>query len=128
MPYRTAALIAHAATLHADLAALCVESRALIEHVYARRRASPFRVIRGGSDIALVTSTITDANLCLACIARKTGVPVGQVNSLLLVIARTIRLRIGPHRCGACFQHRGTFSVPTDGHPATRLLRQPPDF
>ena len=77
-----------------------------------------------GPDIALITSIITDANLCLPCIARKTGVSVGQVNSVLLIIARAIRLRIGPHRCGACLEHRGTFSVPTDGHPLASALTQ----
>ena len=61
--------------------------------------------------------TITDVTMCLSCIARKTGVPVEQVNGLLRTITRTLRLRIGPHRCDACLQHKTTFSVTKDGHP-----------
>ena len=61
--------------------------------------------------------TITDVTMCLSCIARKTGVPVEQVNGLLRTITRTLRLRIGPHRCDACLQHKTTFSVAKDGHP-----------
>ena len=75
------------------------------------------RPICGGSDAALVTSIIRDASLCLHCIAKKSGVPVEQVNGLLLIVSRTFRLRIGPHRCDTCLERKTTFSVPTDGRP-----------
>ena len=120
MPCRTAGLIVQATTLHAEVAAVCAQSRALIERGRERRRFSAYprlRPISGGSDAALVVMTITDATVCLPCIARNTGIPVEQVNGLLRTITRTLRLRIGPHRCDACLQHKTTFSVTKDVHP-----------
>src|SRR5713226_9675869 len=103
MPCRTAALIVQATTLHAEVAALFAQSRALIDCGRQRRHRSPLRVIRGGSDAgrgdaALVVSTITETRMCVPCIARHTGVPAEQVNGLLMMITKTFRLRIGPHR------------------------------
>ena len=122
MQERTARLIGQAVTLHADLAMALARSRSLIDHVRQRRRTSPFRVIRGGSDAGrgdagLVVSTIADTKMCVPCIARHTGIPVEQIDALLRTVARTLRLMIGPHRCDACLQHKTTFSVTKDGHP-----------
>ena len=119
---RSAYLIAQAATLPAEIAAVCSESHALIDRVHQRRRAHPLRIIRGGSDAAPVIPTIADAALCLHCIARKTGMPVEQVTDLLLAIAKTLRLAVGPRRCDLCLQDQTTFSVVRSGK--SRSLNQ----
>ena len=118
----TVALIARAATLHRDLTATWATSTTLINAGRCRRRRSHDprdRPIRGGSgsDALLITPLIADARLCVACIAKKSGVPANQIDSLLRTIARTLRLSIGPHRCDPCLQHKTTFSVTKDGHP-----------
>jgi hypothetical protein len=117
---RAAALIEHATTLHADLTEVFAESRALIALGRERRLTSTYprlRVIRGGSDVALVTETIAEARLCLHCIATMAGVSINQVDDALKTIAGTLRLRIGPHRCDSCRQYKTTFSLTKDGHP-----------
>ena len=119
---RTAALMARAATLHAVLAVAFARSRSLIDRVHQRRRAHPLRIIRGGSDAALVIPTIADAALCLHCIAKKTGMPVEQVTDLLLAIAKTLRLAVGPRRCDLCLKDQTTFSVVRSGK--SRSLNQ----
>jgi hypothetical protein len=116
-PNSTAVLMARATTLHAEIAEACADSRALLDRSLARRRRPPLLVIRGGSDAVLITPLIADARLCLHCIARKTGVSVERVNAVLRMVAQTLRLRIGPHRCDACLEHKTTFSVTRDGHP-----------
>jgi len=110
-------LLARAATLHADLRTICEESRALIQRGWDRRLTatySPLRPIRGGSDVALVTHTITGVFLCTLCIAGKTGLPPVEVNGLLKTIARTLRLGIGTRRCEGCLSVRVTFSIITN--------------
>ena len=101
----------------ATRAATLAISSALIERGRTRRRLRPLPQIRGGSDAALVVREITDARLCLHCLARKTGVSVLQANALLTTIVRTFRLKIGPHRCDACLERKTTFSITKDGQP-----------
>jgi len=116
----TAILITRAATLRDDLSAICATSRSLIARGRERRFTAFYarlRPICGGSDAALVTATIQNARLCLDCIARKTGVPLEQINGLLIAIGRTVRLTIGPHRCDACLQRKTTFSLTKDRQP-----------
>jgi hypothetical protein len=118
----TAALIARSNKLHDDLAAVWATSTALIDAGRRRRQTSDDprdRPLRGGSgaDAGLITRVILGARLCPSCIARKTGVPADQVNSLLRTIAGSLRLRVGPHRCDACLQHKTTFSVAKNGQP-----------
>jgi hypothetical protein len=64
---------------------------------------------------ALVANIIRGAELCLHCVARKSSVSPEQANGLLLIVGRTLRLRIRPHRCDACLESKTTFSVPIDG-------------
>jgi hypothetical protein len=110
---RTAALIEQATALHDDLAVIFARSRALIALGHARRLSATYprlRVIRGGSDAALITETVADAKLCLHCIATMAGVSINQVDAALVTITKTFRLRIGPAlalrrdeaRCVAC--------------------------
>jgi hypothetical protein len=44
-------------------------------------------------------------------------VPVEEVNGLLVKIARTLRLKIGPHCGDGCLQHKTTFSAMQNGQP-----------
>lgn len=106
--------------LQAEISDILEQSRVLVATGQQRRLSSTYprlRVIRGASDIGMVTDVITGARLCLHCIARKTGVPLEQVNLMLTTIVRTLRLGVGPHRCDACLQQKTTFSVTRDGHP-----------
>lgn len=116
-PMDTPALLSRAATLHADLMALCGESRALIQRGRDRRLTATYsrlRPIRGGSDVALVTRTITGVFLCTLCIAGETGLPPVEVNGVLKTIARTLQLEIGTRRCEGCLSVRATFSIITN--------------
>jgi hypothetical protein len=113
-------LTARSAALHDELATVIARSRALLSLGHERRLSSVYprlRLIRGGSDAGLVAVMIADAKLCLHCIATTTGLPLDQVDASLVTITRTLRLRIGPHRCDSCRQHKTTFSVTKDGHP-----------
>src|SRR5260370_22790550 len=105
---KAAALIDQATVLHADLAHVLARSRTLIALGRERRLSLVYprlRLIRGGSDAGPVAEMITSAKLCLHCIATTTGIGIDQVDAALLTITRTLRLRIGPHRCDACPQH-----------------------
>src|SRR5215470_2393015 len=116
-PMDTPALLSRSARLHADLMALCDESRALIQRGRDRRLTATYlllRPIRGGSDVALVMRTITGVFLCTLCIAGKTGLPPVEVNGILKTIARTLRLGIGTRRCEGCLSVRVTFSIITN--------------
>src|SRR5262245_36359167 len=98
----TAALIERSRTLCADLGAVGAESRALIDHGRARRLTAVYprlRVIRGGSDAALLTEVLVDTRLCMSCIMAKTSLTGGQVDATLKAIAQIVRVSIGPHRC-----------------------------
>ena len=126
MPYRTTALIARASTLHAELATICVESRALIERGRARRLSLTYPLLRqiaGGSDAPLILTVITGALLCVECIAKKTGIPATEVDAALRTVARTLRLTMGPRRCDGCLQRKTTFSF--SGGDALRVEAQP---
>ena len=106
--------IARSATLIAETAVVIERSRALYRRAHVvTGRALP---MRGGSDAALVVSLLRDAQLCLVCISKKAVVPYAQANALLLLVARTLRLQIGPHRCDGCLENKTTFSVAKDGH------------
>ena len=115
---RTAELIARARAVHVEIVATWATSCALLERARERQLCSRSRrLIRGGSDVAMVTEAITDAQLCVHCIARRTGVPAEEINSLVTTLAGTIRIWIGPQRCDACLERRITFSLNKQGQP-----------
>jgi len=125
MQDRTASLIARAATLQADVSALCTESRALIDRVRQRRFSSPhsrLRRIQGGSigDPELIAATITGAPLCLACITKRTGIATLEVETNLTTISRAVRLVIGLGPCGRCRTLDATFTLPASAHSRLR--------
>jgi len=120
-PIDTPALLSRAATLHADLMSLCDQSLALIHRGRDRRLTATYpllRAIRGGSDVGLVTQTLTGVFLCAQCVAKKTGLPPGDVDSVLKTIARTLRLGIGTRRCHGCLSVKATFSAITNNGEA----------
>jgi len=109
--------------------ALCDESRALVQRGRDRRFTSTYsrlRPIGGGSDVALVTQTITGVFLCAQCIARKTGLPPVEVDGVLKTIARTLRLGIGTRRCEGCLSVKATFSVITNNGEARQSASPKP--
>ena len=73
--------------------------------------------ILGRSDAGIIAGLIADTKLCVPCIATMGGVPLDHVDAALVTIVKSFRLRIGPHRCDACRQHKTTFSVTKDGQP-----------
>ena len=73
--------------------------------------------IGGGSDIELVTAMLMDVALCLPCLSGKAGISVDDVNAVLMVIVKTIRVAVGPRRCDACLERKTTFGIRVDGQP-----------
>jgi hypothetical protein len=74
----------------------------------------PLPAISGGSDDAgLVAAAITDASLCVECIARRSGVPVTRVDAVLTTIAMTLAVAMITTRCAACLETRRTFRLGT---------------
>ena len=62
---------------------------------------------RDAADAGLISATLADgAALCLECIAAKTGVPIGDVESVLARIAKTLRIGSGRGLCSACLAER----------------------
>jgi|SRR5215470_2153750 len=119
-PLETPALLARAATLHAELEEVCAESRALIERGRVCRLTSIYsrvRPIHGGSDLPLVMDVISEAALCLECIAKKTGLQRVAVDDLLKRLAEIVWLRIRPRRCDGCLQSRTTFGIARNEQP-----------
>src|SRR6185436_12970903 len=107
-------LLARAATLRAELAGAVALSRRLLERGRQRRLSSTYprlRPIGGGSDAGDVALAITDASLCLQCIAKKTGVPEHETDALLMRIATTLKLVAIPGRCDACLDRGTTFRL-----------------
>jgi hypothetical protein len=62
---------------------------------------------RGSDDAGLISATLADgAALCLECIAKKTGVPIDDVEAVLARIGKTIRVESGRGLCSACLAGR----------------------
>jgi hypothetical protein len=74
------------------------------------------RPIEGGSDVAMITGMITDAAMCLPCIAKKAGVATDEVNTLLRSVAANLRLAVGIYPCAACQENKTTFRLKTNGN------------
>ena len=108
-----------AANLHRDFAEAVERSLDLLWLGRQRRSVPDFRLrhIAGGSDVALVTGMITDASMCLPCIAKKSGAPTEQINALLRLIAANLRLAVAICQCAACLEMKTTFRINTNGHP-----------
>jgi hypothetical protein len=125
----TLSLLARAAALRAELTRVCTESRRLVEQGRGRRLSTTYprlRVIRGGSDAGLVALAITDASLCLACVARKTGVPEPEVDAILLRVAGTLKLAAVGGRCDACLELKTVFRLNrTAGDPTVTPPAEP---
>jgi len=81
------------------------------------------RRIAGGSDGELVSAIVTEAPLCIACLAGRTGVPRQQVDTVLSRIGRTIKLSVRPGRCAGCLEDKMVFAL----HRARRPADAPPD-
>jgi hypothetical protein len=80
------------------------------------------RRISGASDAALVTGVLRDAPLCLPCIARKTGVPAPEAESLLFVIAGAVQIIRAAASCVACLDVTTTVRIgpgPGDGRSSS---------
>jgi hypothetical protein len=115
---RAASLLADHTEARAQLAVVLEQSLQLCAAGRDRRLSSPYPLLRrisGGSDVALVTLAISGASLCLACLAKKTGIPAAQVEAALTTIATTLRFAAAPGRCGSCHEARTIFRLDRDG-------------
>ena len=63
-------------------------------------------------DAALIAAAITDAALCAACIARKSGVPQLRVEAVLAVIGESIQLVRQMKSCAGCLSITQVFCLP----------------
>jgi hypothetical protein len=81
------------------------------------RSPDGFRVqqISGGSgpagDIALITTVIKGVALCLECIAKKTGVPLGQVEPILDTVGKAVKITNSTASCDGCLNTRNVFRL-----------------
>ena len=65
---------------------------------------------RGSADTGLISAVLAGgAALCLECIAQKTGVPIGDVESVLARIGKTLRIESGRSLCRDCLTRRTVF-------------------
>jgi hypothetical protein len=60
---------------------------------------------------ALLATVIMDRPLCLDCISEKTNLSIGEIQSLLTGIERTVSLNQGMDRCRACGNLTIVYSV-----------------
>jgi hypothetical protein len=79
----------------------------------------------GASDAELVTAIITGAALCIECIAKRTGMPSPQVDTMLARIAMTVKLSVQARRCTACLEDKMVFTLYQAPEPAPRPVRRP---
>jgi len=62
---------------------------------------------RSSADAGLISAALAGGTaLCLECIARKTGVPVGDVGAVLVRIGKTLRIESRRAICSACLAAR----------------------
>jgi hypothetical protein len=111
---RSRRLLARAAALHAEVAAVMENSRDLLWDVARRRdRRAPGREIRGGSDdTAQITAVLAGGGAwCIECIARKTGIPPAEVELVMVRVGKTIRVRSGGTLCDSCLSVRRVFQL-----------------
>ena len=66
---------------------------------------------RSPEDAALVSTTITDASLCVECIAKKTGIPTPRVKAALEMIAETVKVAWHESSCDACLTTTKVFRL-----------------
>jgi hypothetical protein len=83
------------------------------------------RAATAASDAELVTTIITGAALCIHCIAKRTGMPLPQVDTMLARIAMTVKLSVQPRRCSACLEDRMVFTFYRTPEPSPRPVRRP---
>jgi hypothetical protein len=101
--------VGYAAILRAASRTLRADSLVLKVRSQEARRA---RRLHGGSDLEepsnldfpLIASLITDASLCGACLARKTGLRPGQMRGLVNRMAGTVTVTSKIDRCNSCLQ------------------------
>ncbi len=48
---------------------------------------------RDSGDVALVSSVLSGAALCLGCIVRKTGVPAPRVHAVVAIVGRMVETK-----------------------------------
>lgn len=97
-------LLERAAALWGEVAALIDDSRTLIREIYEQQGGrSKLRSISGGSADGLVSDVlVSGAALCVPCIARRSSVPVDEVESILAAIGKTIQVDSAAALCESC--------------------------
>lgn len=62
-------------------------------------------------DPALISTVITGASLCMDCIAKKTGIPLAQVEPVLVGIGETVKVMSDVAPCDACLTAKKVFRL-----------------
>lgn len=113
----TPSLLAQTTRLRAELAAVIERSRDLrwwAQNLRSCSASTCRHIICGGApndDAALVVSIITGLPLCHDCIARRTGIPLARVDSILTSTARAIVLLTKTQPCAACLETKTTYGL-----------------
>jgi hypothetical protein len=120
----TQSLIATSTTLHAELAAIIVRSRALLSLGHERRLSTTYprlRPIAGGDapDTSLIVEAIARGGACLECVVRKTGVPAAKVTEILQRLESIVVIAVGMDSCDGCLRLTRTYHLSDHTHRST---------
>lgn len=110
----TPSLLIDADRLREDLTDVAERSRDLCwwssRLAVATRPAWPIRGA-AGDDVPLVTALGGSVTLCVDCLARKSGVPLGRVMPTMGRICETLRVDSGVALCDACLMARKVYRL-----------------
>ena len=116
--------IARAHGLHEVFPSLYADATTLIAR--SRGLCLVHRHIRGASDLEspYIVELIATSPTCLECVARKTGIPVAQVESALRRIRAYMVVAVESRHCGGCLNVTTTYQLSRrDGHPLPEPAR-----
>ncbi len=66
-------------------------------------RLVPLPISGGSDDPGLITAILADgATLCVECMAKKTGIPLAEIEPVLVRVSKTLRVQTAEARCGGC--------------------------
>ena len=72
----------------------------------------------GGSDAEMIAGVLSEAPLCLSCIAKITGVPSPQIEAVLATVATSLKLTLRSAHCSSCLEQKPvTYALTTSAKP-----------
>jgi len=114
--YRSHQLVRDAYRLLTQTSTLREELQTVVAHSVNLRRQSrylgPRRIGGGADDPALVTEVLAGGvALCAECIARKTGIPLAEIPSVVARVSRVMRLERPDVACTVCLTTRKVYRL-----------------